>query len=80
MTKADYKAIAKQLIQITSKEARYLLRTAARLDSLRIDISWVNSLEENDENSEMLDAFVSRYSRLQDTLDDICCPYYCGLA
>ena len=70
MNKADSKAIAKQLIQITSKEARYLLRTAARLDAQRIDISWVKSLDENDEDSEMLDAFVSRYSRLQDTLGD----------
>ena len=74
MNKADSKAIAKQLIQITSKEARYLLRTAARLDAQRIDISWVKSLDENDENSEMLDAFVSRYSRLQDTLGDKLLP------
>ena len=74
MNKAYSKAIAKKLIQITSKEARYLLRTAARLDALRIDISWVKSLDENDENSEMLDAFVSRYSRLQDTLDDKLLP------
>ena len=34
MNNADKKAIAKQLIQITSKEARYLLRTTARLDAL----------------------------------------------
>lgn len=34
MNKAGSKAIAKQLIQITSKEARYLLRTAVRLDAL----------------------------------------------
>jgi len=39
-----------------------VLRTAARLDAQRIDISWVKSLDENDEDSEMLDAFVSRYS------------------
>ena len=31
---------------------------------------WVKSLEDNDERSEMLDAFVSRYSRLQDSLGD----------
>jgi len=74
MNNADKKAIAKQLIQITSKEARYLLRTTARLNALRIDISWVKSLDENDEDSEMLDAFVSRYSRLQDTLGDKLLP------
>jgi EAL domain-containing protein (putative c-di-GMP-specific phosphodiesterase class I) len=68
MNKADSKAIVEHLISITSKEAHYLMRTAARLDALRIDISWVKSLDESDENSEMLDAFVSRFSRLQDTL------------
>jgi hypothetical protein len=74
MNKADSKAIAEQLIQITSKEVRYLLRTTARFDALSIDISWVKSLDENDENSEMLDAFVSRYTRLQDTLGDKLLP------
>jgi hypothetical protein len=74
MNKADTKAIVEQLIQITSKGARYLLRTAARLDALTIDISWVKLLDESDENSEILDAFVSRYSRLQDTLGDKLLP------
>lgn len=32
------------------------------------------SLDESDENNEMLDAFVSRYSRLQDTLGDKLLP------
>jgi GDP-D-mannose dehydratase len=36
MNKADGKAIAKKLIQITSKEARYLLRTVARLDAYSV--------------------------------------------
>ncbi len=74
MNKADSKAIVEQLIQITSKEARYLLRTATRLHALKIDISWVKSLDESDENSEMLDAFVSRHGRLQDTLGDKLLP------
>ena len=74
MNKADSKAIVEKLIRITSKEARFLLRTAARLEELKIDISWIKSLDESDENSEMLDAFVSRYSRLQDTLGDKLLP------
>ncbi len=74
MNTADSKAIVEQLIQITSKEVRYLLRTAARLHALKIDAAWVKSLDESDENSEMLDAFVSRYSRLQDTLCDKLLP------
>ncbi len=74
MNTADSKAILEQLIQITSKEVRYLLRTTARLHALKIDTAWVKSLDESDENSEMLDAFVSRYSRLQDTLGDKLLP------
>lgn len=74
MNNADSKAVVEKLIKITSKEARYLLRTLARLEELKIDISWIKSLDESDENSEMLDAFVSRYSRLQETLGDKLLP------
>lgn len=74
MNKTDSKVIVDQLIKVTSKESRYLMRTAARMLALKIDVSWVKSLEESDENSEMLDAFVSRYSRLQDTLGDKLLP------
>ena len=58
----------------TEKEARYLERTANRLNLLNIDLPWVESLDNNDLNSEMLDAFVSRYGRLQDTLGDKLLP------
>ncbi|MHB8165669.1 MAG: hypothetical protein ACYDDT_02690 [Sulfuricella sp.] len=59
-----------QLIRVTAKEARYLERTADRLRALNVDLFWVESLDSSDEHSEMLDAFVSRYGRLQDTLGD----------
>ena len=59
-----------QLIRVTAKEVRYLERTADRLRALNIDLAWVESLDNSDEYSEMLDAFVSRYGRLQDTLGD----------
>ena len=63
-----------QLIKVTEKEARYLTRTANRLSELNINLSWVESLDNNDLHSEMLDAFVSRYGRLQDTLGDKLLP------
>lgn len=66
--------IVEQLLRVTAKEARYLERTADRLRSLNIDLSWVESLESSDDHSEMLDAFVSRYGRLQDTLGDKLLP------
>ena len=73
-TASDRQSIVEQLIRVTAKEARYLERTAARLQALNIDLSWVESLENSDEHSEMLDAFVSRYGRLQDTLGDKLLP------
>jgi hypothetical protein len=66
--------IVTQLIRITEKEAHYLGRTADRLRALTIDLQWVESLDNNDEHSEMLDAFVSRYGRLQDMLGDKLLP------
>ena len=59
-----------QLVRLVKKEADYLGRTTVRLRSQNIDLAWVKSLEDNDGRSEMLDAFVSRYSRLQDSLGD----------
>ena len=69
-TAQDSQFMVVQLVRVTEKEARYLERTAARLRSQTPDLAWVKSLEDNDERSEMLDAFVSRYSRLQDSLGD----------
>lgn len=66
--------IVEQLVRITAKEVRYLERTVNRLQNANIDLAWVESLENNDEHSEMLDAFVSRYGRLQDTLGDKLLP------
>lgn len=66
----DNQFMLAQLLQITAREARYLERTARRLQNQTLNREWVESLEFSDERSEMLDAFVSRYSRLQDTLGD----------
>lgn len=74
MTLADNKVIVSSLLQMIEKEAYYLLRTSTRLNALNIDIYWVKSLDKNDEASEMLDAFVARYSRLQDALGDKLLP------
>jgi uncharacterized protein YutE (UPF0331/DUF86 family) len=73
-TVRESQLLVDQLIRVTAKEARYLERTADRLRALNIDLHWVESLENSDEHSEMLDAFVSRYGRLQDTLGDKLLP------
>lgn len=73
-TAQDSQFIVEQLIRVTAKETRYLERTADRLRAQNIDLSWVKLLEDSDEHSEILDAFVSRYGRLQDTLGDKLLP------
>ena len=63
-----------RLARITERENHHLQRTAERLEAQAPDLAWVSSLEGNDERGEMLDAFVSRFGRLQDTLDDKLLP------
>ena len=66
--------LVNQLIELTEKEVKHLRLTTNRLKALQPDLKWVESLEEEIEYAEMLDAFVSRFSRLQDTLGDKLLP------
>lgn len=66
--------VVAQLIAVTAKEARHLQVTADRIRALAPDVAWIESLETNVEGGEMLDAFVSRFGRLQDTLGDKLLP------
>ena len=66
--------LVNQLIELTEKEVKHLKLTTNRLKALQPDLKWVESLEEEIEHAEMLDAFVSRFSRLQDTLGDKLLP------
>lgn len=73
MTTATDPVLAR-LLRVTARESDYLGRTERRLASAAPDIDWVRSLPESDARSELLDAFVSRYGRLQDTLGDKLMP------
>lgn len=68
------RTVVSQLVRVTSRECDYLGRTAARLRAERPDLDWVRSLPDDDGRSEMLDAFVSRFGRLQDTVGDKLVP------
>lgn len=68
---ADSRRRLSWLLSLSEKEARHLQRTSARITALKPDLEWIRSLEENEAHSEMLEAFVSRYSRLQDTIGNI---------
>ncbi|MHB8423105.1 MAG: hypothetical protein ACYDAM_10140 [Leptospirales bacterium] len=72
--KKNDRSLLRELVRITGKELIQLSKTADRIQKQLIDLSWVLSLETNDDRSEMLDAFVSRFGRLQDTLGDKLLP------
>ncbi|TXL19514.1 hypothetical protein BMR06_09700 [Methylococcaceae bacterium HT5] len=66
--------IVKQLLLLTEKEVKHLRMTSDRIKALDPNLQWIETLENNIEYSEMLDAFVSRFGRLQDTLGDELLP------
>jgi len=62
------------LLKIVQREGIWLLKTDTRLFKTNIDAAWVERLEENEDLAERLDAFVSRFGRMQDTLGDKLLP------
>jgi len=64
-----------RLIELSRKEARVLRKTTERIRDSAPDLEWVKGLETNEPDSEMLDAFVSRFGRLQDTLGNKVIPF-----
>ena len=62
------------LLEIVRREGDLLLKTDARLFKVNIDAAWVERLENEEDLAERLDAFVSRFGRMQDTLGDKLIP------
>jgi len=62
------------LLEIVRREGDLLLRTDARLFKGNLDAGWVERLENEEDLAERLDAFVSRFGRMQDTLGDKLIP------
>lgn len=59
---------------IVHRQARHLAWSHRRLFAQRIDLDWVDSLDTNPERAEQLEAFISRFGRLQDTIGDKLLP------
>jgi len=66
--------IIERLLEITKKEVFYFQQSKIRVINSNIDTKWIEVLDQNPEHSEMLDAFVARFSRLQDTIGDKLLP------
>jgi hypothetical protein len=58
------------LLENVRREGVLLLKTDARLFKVNLDAAWVERLEDEDDLAERLDAFVSRFGSMQDTLGD----------
>lgn len=67
------------LVRVTEKEAAHLEITDGRLFARPLDAKALASLEQDVALSEQVDAFVSRFARLQDTLGDKLLPIYLEL-
>lgn len=56
------------VLEVVAREADHLAYSRDRVFAEAIDTEWVNRLANQPELAERLEAFVSRYSRLQDTI------------
>ena len=62
------------LLDTVYREGEHLVHTTQRLLPRPVDAAWVAALEEDADRAERLDAFVARFSRMQDTLGDRLVP------
>ncbi len=59
-----------QTLEIVEKEGRHLIYSWSRLFNQTIDVDWVNNLDNHADCAEQMEAFVSRFGRMQDTMAD----------
>lgn len=72
----DLAARLAHLQRVVVKECCYLAHTAEGLVQTDPQFRWLDEIEQNADLTERLDAFVSRFCRLQDTLGDKLLPTY----
>ena len=75
-TNTDLVARQNHLRCVVIKECDYLIYTVEKLSQVDPQFHWLDALEQNADLTERLDAFVSRFCRLQDTLGDKLLPVY----
>ena len=63
-----------QTLHVVSREASHLKYSYEHLFSENINEDWVAKLEQNPEKAEILEAFISRFGRMQDTIADKLLP------
>ncbi len=73
---ADTARLALALAELEAKHLRY---TVGTLFDEKIDIEWVRRLSEREDLAEKIDAFVSRFGRLQDHIGEKLLPAFARL-
>ena len=66
-------------LELASKEASHLRYSHRTLFAQPIDADWVRQLAENQEMAEKVEAFVSRFGRLQDHIGEKLVPRFAAL-
>lgn len=66
-------------LDLAKKEVAHLAYTHRTLFAQAIDLDWVRSLAQREDLSEKIDAFVSRFGRLQDHIGEKLIPRFAAL-
>lgn len=76
MSPADPQAAERFLLtlEVVSREGRHLAYSWGRLGAEPVDADWVSRLDRMPELAERLEAFTSRYGRMQDTIAEKLLP------
>lgn len=66
-------------LDLAKREAGHLAYTTDTLFAQTIDLAWVNSISTREDLAEKIDAFVSRFGRLQDHIGEKLLPRFAQL-
>ncbi len=75
----EYAEDAVLALSVARKGAGHLRYTQSTMFSETIDVTWVERLESDEEKAEKIDAFVSRFGRLQDFIGEKLIPRFAYL-
>ena len=75
----EYAENAQLALELARKEADHLAYTHRMLYAHEIDLPWVQALSQRDDLSEKIEAFVSRFGRLQDHIGEKLIPRFAAL-
>ena len=75
----EHAETARLILDLAEKEAAYLAYSHRTLFDQTIDLAWVEALPTRQDLAEKIDAFVSRFGRLQDHIGEKLIPRFAAL-